>query len=145
MLTKRSLNDYFNEVLADTDLEVCHKVDYEMDIKNLRISHIATISDLSHLWGCFIDEPMFAITNITLKPHQLKKNGIVASFESNNISFIKNFASSSFVEEFTCGKERGFSNKDIKVDLICKFKKSNNKYFCEIVDYHSEVSQEIIF
>lgn len=139
------LNSIFNEKLKDVNFEISHSIDYILTGKNLRVAQIESIAELDLLWGNFIEEPLFLIKDIKINSGQVKKNGLTVSFEYNGVTFNKVFATNSFIDEFTLGKERGLVNADLSIDIICKFKRKDNFYYCEIIDYETKISQELYF
>lgn len=139
------LNSVFNDIYKDKVLDICYEVDYVFNAKELKVTTISQIAKLEGLWGCFIDEPLFAIKGIKVNSGAVKKFGTLVAFEYNGIRYNKNYATSDYIDKFTCGKERGLVNKDLDIEIICRFKKYKNGYFCEIVDYSSKISNELIF
>jgi hypothetical protein len=89
---------------------------------------------------------MFVVKNIRINSKDVRKLGInMVSFAKNNLYYVKNFATSNFIDELTCRNEIGFGDANLVIDVVCKFKKDKYGSRVEIVDYSSKVDREIIF
>ena len=138
--------DVFNEKFKGVEYNLSYEVDYIFECKDLSKQVIEIIGDFKHLWGNGIDEPLFVVKNIRINSKDVKKITFnVVGFKKNDISYIKNFASSSFIDDFTCRSEIGFGEANISVDIVCKFKKDKYGLKVEIVDYISKIDNELIF
>ena len=58
---------WFNEQLADVDMDKVYLVDFILDIEELDVDFIHTISGYDWIWGTSVKEPKVAIENITIK------------------------------------------------------------------------------
>jgi len=138
--------DIFNEKFKDVEYNLSYEVDYIFDCKDLNKQTIETVGDFKHLWGNGINEPLFVVKNIKINSKDVRKIGFnMVGFTKNNIFYVKNFAPSSFIDEFTCREEIGFGESNLSIDIICKFKKDKYGTKVEIVDYKSSVDTELIF
>lgn len=138
--------DIFNEKFKDVEYNLSYEVDYIFDCKDLTKQIIETIGDFKHLWGNGISEPLFVVKNIKISSKDVRKIGFnMVGFTKNNIFYIKNFASSSFIDEFTCREKIGFGESNLSIDIVCKFKKDKYGTKVEIVDYKSDIDTELIF
>ena len=138
--------EHFNDMFKDVEYSLSYDVDYIFEAKNLTKQTIETIGDFKHLWGNGIDEPMFVVKNIRINSKDVRKLGInMVSFAKNNLYYVKNFATSNFIDELTCRNEIGFGDANLVIDVVCKFKKDKYGSRVEIVDYSSKVDREIIF
>ena len=136
----------FNEIFKDVEYSLAYEVDYIFEAKDLNKSTVEVIGDFRHLWGNGIQEPLFVVKNIKINSKDVRKIGFnIVGFSKNDIFYAKNFATSSFIDEFTCRDEIGFGEANLTIDIVCRFKKDKYGTKVEIVDYISKIDTELIF
>ena len=136
----------FNEKFKDVEYDLSYDVDYIFECKSLNKQIIETIGDFRHLWGNGINEPLFVVKNIKINSKDVRKLGFnIVGFNKNDIFYVKNFATSNFINELTCRDEIGFGEANLIIDMVCKFKKDKYGSKVEIVDYISKIDNELIF
>ena len=141
------LNNYLNEALSEVKLVNIREVDSIIDIKDLTLSDVISIGELSELWCNTIPEPLFVIKNIRLHSSDIQKFGIANySFTKNNhLHFNRNFCKKSIYEAAIFKNEKPFGC-NIIMDAIVKFTKNQRGFIvCEIVDWETKIDDEIIF
>ena len=133
------LQDWCNEQLKDKDVSPVYHVDFEFDITKLRQKHILKVGQLSGSFGGKnMDEPLFAITNITLETADVQcygQSGTFMKFDiqqgDNKITFVRPFTSKEIYKNFVCEDSKasrglrtdgGSGNKKINATIIGKFK-----------------------
>ena len=83
---------WFNEQLANVDMDKVYLVDFILDIEELDIDFIHTISKYDWIWGTAVKEPKVAIENITIKrsdTHVQGKNYNSVAFMVGDIKFVQ--------------------------------------------------------
>lgn len=83
---------WFNEQLANVDMDKVYLVDFILDIEDLDVNFIRTIDQYSWLWGTGVKEPKVAITNIQIKrkdAHIQGKSFNSVAFMVDNIKFVQ--------------------------------------------------------
>ena len=63
--------DYSNTALKDTDFNPCYNVDFIFNNKTIKTRDIKDISNLEHLWGQGMAEPLIALENIKIKDEDI--------------------------------------------------------------------------
>lgn len=140
------INEYFNELFKDVEYSLAYDVDYIFEAKDLTKQVVETIGGFKHLWGNGINEPLFVVKNIRVNSKDIKKLGFnMVTFCKNDIFYIKNFATASFLDEITCRNQIGFGEANLIIDIVCKFTQSKYGSRVEIVDYVSRLDTELIF
>ena len=141
-----AIRKIFNEKFKDVEYDLSYDVDYIFECKFLNKQIIETIGDFRHLWGNGINEPLFVIKNIKINSKDVRKIGFnIVGFNKNDIFYVKNFATSNFINELTCRDEIGFGEANLTIDMVCKFKKDKYGSKVEIVDYISKIDNDLIF
>ena len=136
----------FNEIFKDVEYNLSYEVDYIFEAKDLNKSTVEVIGDFRHLWGNGIQEPLFVVKNIKINSKDVRKIGFnIVGFSKNDIFYVKNFATSNFINELTCRDEIGFGEANLTIDIVCRFKKDKYGTKVEIVDYISKIDNELIF
>lgn len=157
----QDLRDWCNRQLNGVDISPIWHVDFEFDMAKLRPKHILKVGQFDSSWGGKnMDEPLFAITNITLETadvQRLGQSGTMMKFDivngENKITFVKPFTSAEIYKDFVCEDVRsgrglrtegGAGNKKIDATIIGKFKinEFNGKQFpqVEIVAFETGIS-----
>ena len=81
-----------NDILQDVEYDSTYRVDFIMDIDDVSIKIITDLARLEDIIGQGIEEPMFAIENISLTKEQFEifgKNEDTISFMINEIKYIQ--------------------------------------------------------
>lgn len=81
-----------NDILQDVEYDSTYRVDFIMDIDDVSIKIITDLTRLEDIIGQGIEEPMFAIENISLTKEQFEifgKNEDTISFMINEIKYIQ--------------------------------------------------------
>jgi single-stranded-DNA-specific exonuclease len=103
--------------------ELVYDVDAIYNAKSLNSSVVISISKYGDIWGCGIDEPMFAITDLQISHDKIQLIGKAKNtikFTYNDIEFIKFSTNELEYNEITKAK------KDVKFTIIGRF--SINEY-----------------
>ncbi len=144
----KKANKVFNEILKDIELNSSYEIDAIYDRK-IPFSDIRDIADLKDLWCFDIKEPLFLIKDVRIDTDSIKKIGNATyTFKFNKTIFTKFYGSKVWFSNFILREELPFGG-NIKVDMICKFRKVKNEngetYIAEIVDTISSVDNEYDF
>ena len=142
-----NVNEYFNKYFLHIELDNKSEVIDVIDIKDLNISDVISLGEMSGLWCNTIKEPLFVIKNIRLYSEDIKKFGIANySFtKNNNIYFNKFFCKKVDYEKAIFKSEKPYGC-NIIMDAIVRFTKNSNDFvICEIVDWETKIDEEIIF
>lgn len=130
---------------VSVEVEKAHFVERIIDFSELDKKDVIAIGSLSELWATNVKEPLFLVKNIRVNSAKIEKKGAknnVLSFVVGDFSFIKMFLSGAFFDRITLKDKRAFGSTDLKIDMLCKFKKNewNGKSYpqLEIVDAISE-------
>ena len=150
------LRNIANEALKDVEMEDTYKVDYEIPIGRLKPRQVEQVGGWVDLWGNGLEEPMFAITDIYIKPEDVKllgekKNTI--KIETRNITFIKKYANEEIYNKMIMRNSKGLNKKKknsrIKMTCVCKFGlnewEGNVTPQCEIMDFDVKQDSEVRF
>lgn len=145
-----------NEALKDVEIDDVYIVDYEIPISRLKIAHIRQVGQWEDVWGgAYLEEPLFAITNIYIPTDKIqllgeKKNFI--RFETKGITFVKKFTNEEEYHKMILKQSRGLNRrqvKSIRLDVVGRFKlnawEGNTYPQVEIVDFNSVESDSFIF
>ena len=142
------VNKLFNEELKNVELKTSYEVDAEYTEK-IPFSDIKTIADLKDLWCFHIKEPLFLVRDVKINTDDIDKIGNATyTFKFNKTIFTKFYGSKVWFSNLILQEELPFGG-DIKLDLICKFRKvkgsSGETYIAEIVDSISSINNEYEF
>lgn len=77
---------WFNEQLADVNMDKIYHVDFIFDVDDIDVSFIHTIDQNQDLWGHGLDEPLVVVEDIVIKRSDIRIQGK----ESNSIAFTIN-------------------------------------------------------
>ena len=75
--------DWFNEQLQDVDFSKVYKVDFEVDVSEIDVGVCVEVDKHKSLWAKEIEEPLFAVTNISVQRKDIKVQGK----DMNSIAF----------------------------------------------------------
>lgn len=146
------LREYLNIKLRDFNVdEKVEDVDYVFNAKDLKLNQVKEVANLNNLWGKDIEEPIFAIKNITMESCKIeyKKIGICycTQFIYNGVCFRKSFSSRVVFEEMTRKDLLKFGkSQSLDLTLLGKFKKDEKGfYYVEIQDFNSVKSSKVTF
>lgn len=153
------INDKLNNMLKDVVMEDVYLVDYEIPVGRLKGKDILQVGSWSGIWGGEgLEEPLFAITNVTVGVEDIKLLGDKKNFikiekqiGANRIDFVKKFTNEEEYLKMIMRKKTGLQKpvKRVTFDIICRFtinKFNDNQYpQCEIVDYNVREADEFRF
>jgi len=148
-----------NEMLSDMIIEDTYLVDYEIPVGRLKERHVTQVGQWKNMWGNTLNEPLFAVTDITLKIEDIKLLGEKRNFikfdksiGQNKISFVKMFANEDTYNMMIMKNKKGLSKQKsnkVKIDVIGKFTINHwndNEYpQVEIVDFNSSPCKDFKF
>jgi len=148
-----------NEILKDMVIEDVYLVDYEIPVGRLKEKHVLQVGQWNNIWGNTLNEPLFAVTDITLKVEDIKLLGDKKNFikfdkaiGQNKISFIKMFANEDTYNTMIMKNKKGLSKQSsskVKMDIIGKFTINHwndNEYpQVEIVDFNVSQVKDFVF
>ena len=103
-----------------------HEVDYEIPAVNLKEKDLVSIANAYAIWGNYVNEPTFAITNLHIKAQDIQaygENKGFIRFVYNKIPFIKKYCPKGDYEQMTLSNRNilGVNKKDLILNLIGKF------------------------
>lgn len=144
--------DKFSQVLEkakedfkEFNTEKVYLVDKIIDFNSLSPKQVISIGDIENLWATDLKEPTFIVKGVMVNSNELQKVGSKGNFlrfKVGDFVFIKKFLSKAFYEYITQREENQFGSKNLKIDVLCKFKTNvwNDKKHpqLEIIDAYSE-------
>ena len=143
-----SAYEVFNELLKNIESNNSYEVE---GIYNQKVpfSDIKEISNFKDLWCFDIKEPLFVVRDVRIHTEEIKKIGNATyTFKYHKTIFTKFYGSKVWFSNFILENELPFGG-EIKLDMICKFKKvkngNNETYIAEIVDVISKINNEYDF
>ena len=143
-----SAYEVFNELLKDVESNNSYEVEgiYNQKVPFLDIKEISNFKDL---WCFDIKEPLFLVKDVRIHTEEIKKIGnAIYTFKHHKTIFTKFYGSKVWFSNFILEDELPFGG-EIKLDMICKFKKvkngNNETYIAEIVDVISKINNEYDF
>ena len=109
-----------------SDVVTIHEVDYEVEANKLKEKDLANVANAYAIWGNFVNEPTFAITNLRIKANEIQaygENKGFIRFVYNKIPFIKKYCPKGDYEQMTLRdrKTLGANTKDLVLNVIGKF------------------------
>lgn len=130
-------------------------VEKAINFSDLTKKEVLAIGDLKDLWVTNIKEPTFLIKNVRINSSKIERCGSknnVMRFVVGDFTFVKFFLSNALFEKVTLKNEVAFGSVNLRMDVLCKFKKNefNEKVSpqLEVIDIYSEkdeVSLDDIF
>ena len=122
----QELTEYCNEHLKLSDLVTIHEVDYEVPADKLKEKDLFNVANAYEIWGNFVNEPIFAITNIRINASDINaygENKGFIRFVYNKIPFIKKYCPKGDYDQMTLFDRRilGKNTKDLVLNVIGKF------------------------
>ena len=106
--------------MEDVEVEdVAINIDCVIDLDDISFKQMNEIVDLKPLWFTFCPKPTFLLSNLKVKPANIKNPyPTLLTFNIDGITFKKEFCSRVFKEDFLCEEEmKGiFGRPDIIID-----------------------------
>ena len=140
--------EYFGTSL---EIEKTYSVERVINFSDLNKKDVISIGGLVELWATNIKEPIFLIKNVRInssKIEKLGKRGNVLRFVVGDFAFVKMFLSGEFYDRITMKDEVSFGSVNLKMEVLCKFKKNEweGKIYpqLEVIDIISE-KEELSF
>ena len=138
------LNNRFNELFKDIKNETLYEVDKVYN-NNLINTDIKAVAGLDRIWNGYIKEPLFAIEDVRISTKDIQKIGNATyKFKYNGVSYVKNFGSKVWFEDFCCKSDNSFGYNNIKITVVGKFREDKYGPYVDIEDTYSELD-EILF
>lgn len=142
----------FNGTVETDKTFIVEKV---FNFSDLTKKEVLAIGELKDLWVTNIKEPTFLIKNVRINSSKIERCGSknnVMRFVVGDFTFMKFFLSNALFEKVTLKNEVAFGSVNLRMDVLCKFKKNefNEKVSpqLEVIDIYSEkdeVSLDDIF
>nr|DAH73295.1 MAG TPA: single-stranded-DNA-specific exonuclease RecJ [Caudoviricetes sp.] len=134
-----------NNKFADASTEDVYRVDYAIPIGRLKEKHILQVGQWENMWGCGLNAPLFAITDVWVDLKDINLLGEKQNFlkisktvGSNRIDFVCSINAKDVYNKILGREERGFSKGKktdrVGLDIIGKFEINdfNGKQFPQI-------------
>lgn len=115
-----------NEKLKLDDLTTIHKVDYEVEARNLTRKAVMKVAESYAVWGKGCEEPTFAVTNIEIPAKDIMgfgENKGFIKFSYKNVDYIKKYCPKGEFELMTLRDRStlGDNKKILHMNVICSF------------------------
>lgn len=133
------------EKLSNTSLSDDIVVDYIYE-RNVPVEDVIKVSDYVPLWCNHLKEPLFIIKDVKLNSDSIKRLGSSTYiFKVGKSSFTKYFGSKVWYQGVVLEDEYPFGNVDLKLDILCAFKKNSKGFaYIDIKDIYSRVDEDIL-
>ena len=115
-----------NEIIPLDQLTTVHQVDWQMEASSLRKEYVSLVANNYDVWGSYVPEPTFAITNLRINASQIQGYGehnTFIRFTYNDIPFIKKYCSYDDFDNLTCEDYNhiGSNRKELNINIIGQF------------------------
>ena len=148
-----ALMEGINKAAPVDTLQTSYVVDYEIDAANLTPHMVKNMAQYAPLWGNHVDEPLFCITNIRIKPEDVKQynDGMIVGFTYNKVYYSRTIynrmeraeAYPAFIHEGAVTE-----GTTLTVRVIGKFAmnlKDNSLFpFVDVLDWYSEPAHNVV-
>lgn len=122
-ISTNNINKLYESISAPIDNTLIYEVDAIINSNSLNSHIISLVDTYKNIWGCSIDEPLFAITNLIVPTdciHLKGKNNTTISFTNeNNIDFITFDSNEEIYEDMVKDK------KSVEFTIIGRFSVNN--------------------
>lgn len=127
----QNVKDLLNKAYRDYSVEDVYHVDYSIPVGRLKTAHIKQIGQFENVWGCGLEAPLFAITDIWIDVNDMELKG-----EKQNVLVIQKTIGSTTIKFKSMMKAKEFYYKILGIEENAKGlvkKKTSGRIGLEII------------